>query len=312
MPRARANGLELEYEVIGARHARPLVLIMGLGAQMVLWDDEFCAALAARGHRVIRFDNRDVGLSSKIDGWRTLDVVAAMAEWALGRPVATPYTLSDMAADTVALLDALGLDAAHVVGASLGGMIAQTLAIEHPRRILSLTSIMSTTGNPRLPRARPEAAAALLEPPPRDREGAMARAVKVFRTIGSPGFPLDEARVRERAGRSFDRCSHPAGAARQMLAILASGSRVESLRRVTAPTLVIHGTDDPLVPVAAGVETARLVPGAEVLLIEGMGHNLPREVWPRVIDGITGLTTRAARGATSSPPRGAASRSRLR
>jgi pimeloyl-ACP methyl ester carboxylesterase len=307
MPRARANGIELEYEVIGARNARPLVLIMGLGAQMVLWDDEFCAALAARGHRVVRFDNRDVGLSSKIDGWRTLDVVAAMAGWAMGRPVAAPYTLSDMAADTVDLLDKLGFSAAHLVGASLGGMIAQTLAIEHPRRVLSLTSIMSTTGNPRLPRARPEAAAALLEPPPRDREGAMARAVKVFRTIGSPAFPLDEARVRERAGRSFDRCSHPAGVARQMLAVLASGSRVEGLRRVTVPTLVIHGSDDPLIPVAAGVETARLVPGAELLLIEGMGHDLPRAVWPRVIDGISALTTRAAprARATSAHRRGA-------
>jgi pimeloyl-ACP methyl ester carboxylesterase len=305
MPRAPANGIELEYEVFGADDAPPLLLIMGLGAQMILWDDEFCAALAARGHRVVRFDNRDVGLSSKLDGWRTLDVVAAMGGWALGRPVAAPYTLSDMAADTIGLLDALGLDAAHLVGASLGGMIAQTLAIEHPRRVLSLTSIMSTTGNPRLPRARPAAAAALLEPPPRDRQSAMARAVKVFRTIGSPGFPLDEARVRERAGRSFDRSSHPAGVARQMLAVLASGSRVESLRRVTAPTLVIHGTDDPLVPLAAGVETARLVPSAELLLIEGMGHDLPRAVWGRVIDGISGLTARAAprRRAPPSRPR---------
>jgi len=310
VPRARANGIELEYEVFGAAGARPLLLIMGLGAQMILWDDEFCATLAARGHHVVRFDNRDVGLSSKVDGWRTLDVVAAMGGWALGRPVAAPYTLSDMASDTVGLLDALGLDAAHVIGASLGGMIAQTVAIEHPRRVLSLTSIMSTTGNPRLPRARPEATAALLRPPPRDREGAMARAVAVFRTIGSPGFPMDEARVRERAGRSFDRCSHPAGAARQMLAVLASGSRVEALRRVTAPTLVIHGTDDPLIPVAAGVETAQLIPGAELMLIEGMGHDLPRAVWGRVIDAITDLTTRAR--ATAAHRRGVVLRSRPR
>ena len=314
MARARANGIELEYEVFGAAGGRPVLLIMGLGAQMILWDDEFCAALAARGHRVIRFDNRDVGLSSKIAGWRTLDVLAAMGGWAFGRAVAAPYTLSDMAADTVGMLDALGLDAAHVVGASLGGMIAQTLAIEHPRRVLSLTSIMSTTGNPRLPRARPEATAALLEPPPRDREGAMARAVKVLRRIGSPGFPMDEARVRARAGRSFDRCSHPAGVARQMLAVLASGSRVEGLRGVTAPTLVIHGTDDPLIPVAGGVETARLVPGAEVMLIEGMGHDLPRAVWGRVIDGISGLTAKPAARARGTPAhrRRAASGSRPR
>jgi len=312
VPRARTNGIELEYEVFGAVGARPLVLIMGLGAQMILWDDEFCAALAARGHRVVRFDNRDVGLSTKIDGWRTVDVVAAMGAWALGRPVAAPYTLSDMAADIVGLLDALGFAGAHVVGASLGGMIAQTLAIEHPQRVLSLTSIMSTTGNPRLPRARPEAAAALLQPPPRDREGAMARAVKVFRTIGSPGFPLDEARVRERAGRSFDRCSHPAGVARQMLAVLASGSRVDALRRVIVPTLVIHGTDDPLVPLAAGVETAHLVPGAELVLIEGMGHDLPRAVWGRVIDGISTLTLREGprRRAPAARRRGGLPRSR--
>ena len=294
MPRARANGIELEYELFGSEGGRPLVLIMGLGAQMILWDEEFCAALAARGHRVIRFDNRDVGLSTKIDGWRALDLAAAMAAAALGRPVAAPYTLSDMAADAAGLLDALGIAAAHVVGASLGGMIAQTLAIEHPARVRSLTSIMSTTGDRELPPARPEAAAALLEPPPRDREGAMARAVKVFRTIGSPGFPFDEARVRERAGRSYDRCFPPAGVARQMLAILAAGSRAPALRRVRVPTLVIHGTEDPLVPVAHGIETAALVPGAELLVIEGMGHDLPRAVWPRVIDAIDGVSARAA------------------
>ena len=297
MPRARANGIELEYELFGSEGGRPLVLIMGLGAQMILWDEEFCAALAARGHRVIRFDNRDVGLSTKIDGWRALDLAAAMAAAALGRPVAAPYTLSDMAADAAGLLDALGIAAAHVVGASLGGMIAQTLAIERPARVLSLTSIMSTTGDRELPRARPEAVAALLEPPPRDRDGAMARAAKVFRTIGSPGFPFDEARVRERAGRSYDRCSHPAGVARQMLAILAAGSRAPALRHVRVPTLVIHGTEDPLVPVAHGIETAALVPGAELLVIEGMGHDLPRAVWPRVIDAIDGVSARAAAGA---------------
>jgi pimeloyl-ACP methyl ester carboxylesterase len=296
MPRARANGIELEYEMCGPADGRPVLLVMGLAAQMIIWDDEFCAALGARGHRVIRFDNRDVGLSSKVEGGGALDLLVAMRAAALGRPVAAPYTLSDMAADAAGVLDALDLDAAHVVGASLGGMIAQTLAIEHPTRVRSLTSIMSTTGNPELPRPRPEATAALLEAPPRDREGAMARAARVFRTIGSPGFPFDEKRVRERAGRSFDRCFHPAGAARQMLAILASGSRVEGLPRVTAPTLVIHGTDDPLVPVAGGIETASLIPGAELLLIEGMGHDLPRGAWPRIIDAITALTRRAEPG----------------
>ena len=294
MPTTANGHVTLYYETFGSETDPTLLLVNGLGSQCINFKVEFCERFASRGFQVVRFDNRDVGLSTKIDGWRALDLAAAMAAAALGRPVAAPYTLSDMAADAAGLLDALGIAAAHVVGASLGGMIAQTLAIERPARVLSLTSIMSTTGDRELPRARPEAVAALLEPPPRDRDGAMARAAKVFRTIGSPGFPFDEARVRERAGRSYDRCFHPAGVARQMLAILAAGSRAPALRQVRVPTLVIHGTEDPLVPVAHGIETAALVPGAELLVIEGMGHDLPRAVWPRVIDAIDGVSARAA------------------
>src|SRR5256712_9882806 len=256
MPAARANGVEIAYETFGAPEGRPLLLIMGLAAQMILWDDHFCAALASRGHRVIRFDNRDVGLSSKLEEAGIPDAAAAMQAALLGERVDAPYTLRDMAADAVGLLDALGIAAAHVVGASMGGMIAQAMAIAHPARVLSLTSIMSSTGDRSLPPARPEAAAVLLLPVVAGRAANVERAVHVFRTIGSPGFPFDEARVRELAVRSYDRCFHPAGVARQLVAILASGSRREGLAGVSVPTLVIHGRDDPLVPVGAGPDPA--------------------------------------------------------
>jgi pimeloyl-ACP methyl ester carboxylesterase len=198
------------------------------------------------------------------------NLMAAMVALARRGRIEAPYLLQDMAADAVGLLDALELEAAHVVGASLGGMIAQTLAIEHPSRVRTVTSIMSTTGDPDLPWARPEAIATVMSPAPADRAGSIERAVRVFRAIGSPGFPFDEARVRRRAGLAYDRCSHPAGAVRQLLAILASGSRKEALRSVAAPTLVIHGSDDPLVPLAGGLATAEAIPGAELLIIDGI------------------------------------------
>src|SRR5213592_4611687 len=280
MPTAPANGIEIAYETFGPPDGRPLLLIMGLAAQMILWDDDLCAALASRGHRVIRFDNRDVGLSTKCDWAGMPDAAAAMQAALLGQRVDAPYTLRDMAADAVGLLDALGIAAVHVVGASLGGMIAQAMAIAHPTRVLSLTSIMSSTGD------------RSLLPAPTDRAGNIERAVHVFRTIGSPGFPFDEARVRELAARSFDRCFHPAGAARQLVAILASGSRKEALAAVAVPTLVIHGRDDPLIAVEAGLATARAVRGAELLVVDGMGHDLPRAVWPSIVDRISALTAR--------------------
>jgi len=294
MPIARTNGIEIAYETFGPPDGRPLLLIMGLAAQMILWDDEFCSALAARGHRVIRFDNRDAGLSTKLDAAGMPDAAAAMQAALLGERIAAPYLLRDLAADGAGLLDALGIPAAHVVGASMGGMIAQTMAITYPARVLSLTSIMSTTGERSLPPARPEAAAVLLLPAPADRAGNVERAVHIFRTIGSPGFPFDEARVRDLAGRSYDRCFSPAGAARQLVAILASGSRRKALAAVTIPTLVIHGRDDPLIPLEAGLDTARAVPGAELLVIDGMGHDLPRAAWPEIVERIGALTARAA------------------
>ena len=296
MPIARSNGIEIEYEVIGPRGNRPLLLVMGLGTQMIHWDDDLCAQLVAAGHQVIRFDNRDVGGSTKIDGDGMPNVLAAMAAASRGAAVDAPYRLSDMATDAAGLLDALDIEAAHVIGASLGGMIAQTLALEHPGRVRTLTSIMSSTGHPDLPTATPAAAAALFQPAPPDREGNIERAVRVFRAIGSPGFPFDETRVRERAARGYDRCFHPAGVARQMLAIVASGSRRDTLRRLRIPTLVVHGADDPLVPLACGLDTAESIPGAELLIVEGMGHDLPRAAWPRLIDAVTQLTTRDAEG----------------
>lgn len=286
MPRAAANGIELEYETFGKRSARPLVLIMGLGAQMIIWDEEFCATLAARDFFVVRFDNRDVGLSTKFDDAGVPDVFRAFQKAATNQAIDAPYTLNDMADDTVHLMEELGIERAHVVGASMGGMIAQTLAIRHPSRLLTLTSIMSTTGNPEVPPATPEALRVLMTPVPAEREGYVERAVRNWRVIGSPGFPFDEERVRRRAARSFDRAFHPAGVARQLVAIVAGGSRKEALGAVTTPTLVIHGDADPLAHIEGGRDTAASIPGAELLIIEGMGHDLPRGAWPRIVDAI--------------------------
>jgi pimeloyl-ACP methyl ester carboxylesterase len=278
------NGIQIVYDTFGDPSAPPLLMIMGLGAQMIDWDEEFCAQLAARGYWVIRFDNRDVGLSTRFDEAGVPNVLAMMQ--APEQAVEVPYTLRDMADDAVGLLDALRIEAAHVVGASMGGMIAQTVAIHHPERVRTLTSIMSTTGDPSLPPPKPEAAAILVTPAPTDRQGHLEYAIKTWQVLNGPVYPLDEDRTRERAGRSFDRGLSPAGTARQLAAILASGSRKEALRSVSAPTLVIHGDADPLVPVEGGIDTANAIPGAELVIVEGMGHGLPVEVWPQVIDAI--------------------------
>jgi len=293
MARVHANGIELEYDSFGAKSGRPLLLIMGLGGQSIMWDEGFCEALAARGHFVVRYDNRDVGLSTKFDAAGVPNPMELMMQSAAGKTPAVPYTLDDMADDAAGLLDALGLDSAHVCGASMGGMIAQTLAIRHGRRLRSLVSIMSSTGNPSLPQAKPEAMAVLMTPPPTDRAGSLDAAVRTWRTIGSPGFPFDEAKIRERAGRLYDRNFHPQGVARQLAAIVGHGSRVEKLKHVTTPTLVIHGAADPLVPLEGGRDTARAIPGAELLVIEGMGHDLPEGAWPQLVGAISEHTTKA-------------------
>ena len=281
---ARANGIELCYDTFGDRDAAPLVLIMGLGAQMIAWDAEFCTLLASRGYRVIRFDNRDIGLSTQFSESGVPNVLAMLT--GQGGATAVPYTLRDMANDTVGLMDALGIATAHVVGASMGGAIAQEMAIHHSGRLRTMTSIMSSTGEPGLPPPTAQAIEILLAPAPTDRESYFARYAQTWHVLRGPGFPLDEARDAERAARSFDRGLNPPGAARQLAAIIASGSRKDALGSVRVPTLVIHGDADPLVPLAGGIATANATPGAKLLVIEGMGHALPISMWPQIIEAI--------------------------
>jgi pimeloyl-ACP methyl ester carboxylesterase len=288
----RANGIELNYDTFGDEGAPPMVLIMGLASQMIAWDEGFCGALAARGFRVVRFDNRDVGLSSRLDHLGVPNVALLMLGRLAGQLTQAPYTISDMARDAVGLLDALGIDTAHVVGASMGGAIAQTMAIEHPRRLRSLCSIMATSGDPSLPPPTPEALQLLMTPTPTDEAGYTRRYLQVMRVLRGPGFPLDEARDVERAAQNFARGVYPPGVARQLVAILASGSRKAALAHVRVPTLVIHGDADPLVPVECGLDVADTVPDAQRLIVEGMGHALPVPMWPRIVEAIA---THAAR-----------------
>ena len=283
---ARVNGLEIVYDTFGHASAPPLLLVMGLGAQMITWDEDFCAQLAAQGYWVIRFDNRDVGLSTKFDEAGVPDIMAMMQATMQGQAVQAPYLLDDMAGDAVGLLDALEIESAHVVGASMGGMIAQVMAIHHPDRVRTLTSIMSTTGAPGLPPPTPEATVFLATPSPTDRAGYIEHSVKFSHVLGGSVIPIDEALARKQAARSFDRGLYPDGFVRQLAAIFASGSRVEALQSVNLPTLVIHGDADPLVPVEGGIDTANSVPGAELMIIEGMGHSLPLVLWPQIIDAI--------------------------
>ena len=283
---ARANGIELCYEIFGDPAAEPMILIMGLGAQMIHWDDDFCRQLAARGFRVIRFDNRDIGKSSHLSGGKRLTAMELLKLRFLKIPVQAPYKLRDMAEDTVGLMDVLGIKSAHLVGASMGGMIAQEIAISFPQRVRSLTSIMSTTGNPRLPQASREAMAILVAPPPATREEYLDRFAKTWKVLRVGSFPEDEALDLARAKRTYERGLNPAGAGRQLRAVLASGSRKERLHAVKAPTLVIHGTVDPLVRPEGGKDTAASIPGAKLLMIPGMGHALPIPFWPQIIDAI--------------------------
>ena len=283
---ARANGIDICYEIFGEAGAEPMLLIMGLGAQMVLWDDAFCEQLAARGFRVIRFDNRDIGQSSKLSGGKRLTALELLKLRLLKIPVAAPYRLRDMAQDTVALMDALSIRSAHLVGASMGGMIAQEIAISFPERVRSLTSIMSTTGNPRVPPPTKEASAMLMAPPPQTRDEYIARFAQNWKILRAGSFPEDEALDRSRAERTYDRGLNAAGVGRQLRAILASGNRKARLRSVEAPTLVIHGTADPLVHPMGGQDTAASIPGAKLMMVQGMGHALPLPMWPQIIEAI--------------------------
>ncbi|WP_426435136.1 alpha/beta fold hydrolase [Bradyrhizobium genosp. P] len=282
----RANGIDICYEIFGDAGAEPLLLIMGLGAQMIHWDDEFCRQLAARGFRVIRFDNRDIGKSSHLSGGKRLTPLELLKLRFLKIPVAAPYKLIDMARDAIGLMDALGIRTAHLVGASMGGMIAQEIAITFPERVRSLTSIMSTTGNPKIPGPTREAGAVLMAPPPATKEEYFARFAQTWKVLRNGSFPEDEALDPARARRTYERGLNPPGVGRQLRAILASGSRKERLHSVKAPTLVIHGTVDPLVHPDGGKDTAASIPGAKLLMVEHMGHALPIPMWPQIIDAI--------------------------
>jgi pimeloyl-ACP methyl ester carboxylesterase len=291
--RARVNGVELAWDSFGDPHARPLLLIMGLGLQMIAWDDAFCEALAARGFYVIRFDNRDVGLSTSFDAYGDPNPLRVFDDLRRKRPVTAPYLLRDLADDAIGVLDAAGVRAAHVLGISMGGMIAQELAIRHPERVLTLTSIMSSTGATDVRGPSYETIAAVLAPFPADRAGFIARSLEIAHTLHGPGFAFDDERYRRLAARSFDRAYHPGGVRRQLIAIWLSGDRTQALHTLSVPTLVMHGDADPLVPVDGGRATARAIPGAQLEIIAGMGHELPRAVWPRIIDGVAALAARA-------------------
>jgi pimeloyl-ACP methyl ester carboxylesterase len=287
---APANGIELAYQEIGDPGGEPLLLIMGMATQMIAWDESFCALLAERGFRVVRFDNRDIGRSTKI----TAAGVPSRIDTIVGRRATAPYLLRDMAADTAGLMDHLGIESAHLVGASMGGMIAQTMAIERPRRVRSLVSMMSNTGNRWSGQPALKTYGLLLSRPLGGRQKAIEQAVKTFKLIGSPGYPMDEAHLREIAGRSYDRGHDQVAVLRQLHAVSASGDRTADLHGVRAPTTVIHGDSDPLVRPSGGKATAKAIPGARLRLIEGMGHDLPRDLWPTFVEEIAANTARAA------------------
>jgi pimeloyl-ACP methyl ester carboxylesterase len=264
MSKASANNIQIEYDTLGDPSSPPILLIIGLGGQLIYWDEEFCRRLTEAGLRVIRFDNRDAGLSTKFD---------------------------DMGADAVGLLDALKIEKAHLCGMSMGGMIAQALAIRYPQRTLSLTSIYSTTGNPRLPQPKPEIMRLLLTPPPQDREPFIQFNLNIFRALTGPRFGLDEDWVRKLMGRTYDRAFCPQGTIRQLAAIMTQANRQPALRGIRVPTLIIHGDADPLVSVEAGKDTAAAVPAAELKIMEGMGHDLPHgEAWAQIARDIIAHT----------------------
>jgi pimeloyl-ACP methyl ester carboxylesterase len=283
---ARTNGIEIAYDTFGHPSNPPLLLIMGLGVQMVVWDDTFCELLAARGYWVIRFDNRDVGLSTNLSRAGVPSIPEIIEAQSRREPVNVPYTLNDMADDAIGLFDALGIESAHVVGLSMGGMIGQIMALRFPGRIKTLTSVMSTTGDPNLPPPQPEALSVLVIPIPPERSAYIEGWLTVWRILSGPQIPVEEHLARRWAELSHERGLNPTGFLRQMAAVIASGSRKDALKDLTVPTLVLHGDADPLVPVECGIDTANSISGAKLRIIEGMGHTLPEAVWPTVIDAI--------------------------
>ena len=288
MPRIAVNGIDIEYESIGRGSDSAILLIMGFSASLAFWPDSLCEGLAEKGFRVIRFDNRDVGRSTHLEALGAPDLKAIVADAESGRPVKAPYSLDDMADDAAGFLDALGIDGAHIVGASMGGMIAQLVAINHPAKAKSVVSIMSTTQRRGLPEGKPEAFAAIMTPPASpSRDDRIARGVAVWRVIGSPGFPATDEERAAFVTRTVDYARYdPAGIARQMAAVIAAPPRHERLKTVKIPALVIHGADDPLVHVSGGEDTAASIPGAELMVVPGMGHDFPESLTPILTKAI--------------------------
>lgn len=284
--RIKAGAIELAVQEFGDINHPAIVLVMGLGMQMISWPDTFCRALASKGYRIVRFDNRDVGNSHKVHGVRAPGAIKMLMASKLGIRLSVPYQLRELADDTVALMDALDIRAAHIVGASMGGMIAQLVAAHHPARVLTLTSIMSTSGNPNLPQPRAKVLMRLAAKAATDEASYLDGAMQTWRIIGSPAYQPGDEELRDRLLAAYRRSYYPAGTARQMAAISACGSRVEALKTIVAPTLVIHGKDDPLVPVSGGIDTARHIPGARLELIDGMGHDLPTPLLPTFVELI--------------------------
>jgi len=290
MAAIEANGITLEYEETGDPSAPVLLMIAGIGCQLIYWPPALITHLADRGLRVIVFDSRDVGLSTKLEALGLPDLKTEILKNMQGQKVDAPYHLTDMAADTIGLLDALGIGRAHILGHSLGGMIGQIVSASYPDRCLSFTSISSTSGNRSLPPGKPEALQALLTPPadPTDRESVIEKALWSRPALGSPAYPASEDEIRARAGAAFDRCLYPIGFGRQMLASMANGSRVELLKTIITPALVIHGKEDPLIPVESGRDTAAHISGARMAEIDGMGHDLPSQLSAHFADLIAG------------------------
>jgi pimeloyl-ACP methyl ester carboxylesterase len=290
MPKIKSNGIEIEYDCFGKTDAEAILLISGLGTQMIRWSETFCQMLAEQGYFVIRFDNRDTGLSTHFNSAPIPDFTAIAKVVSRGEMPVVPYTLFDMANDAVGLLDALKINRAHVVGRSMGGMIAQLLASEHSERVLSLVSIMSSTGNPNLPQASPEVMAAMTSPAPhplKDEQGYLAHCVSLSKAISGRGYPFDESTHRDQALVEVKRAYNPTGFLRQIAAIAATGDLRIHLANITVPSLVLHGADDPLAPPEAGKDTAANIQGAELLIIEGMGHDLPPAIFDKVVRAIS-------------------------
>lgn len=288
---ATANGLQLCFQCFGESHNPPLVLIMGLATQMIHWDDVFCQTLADQGFWVIRFDNRDIGKSSKIKGQKAAGISALLANQWFNRPLQVPYLLSDMANDTLGLLDYLDIANAHLVGVSMGGMIAQSMTIQAPDRVKSLTSIMSTTGNRKLPKPKPWLTLKMIKPVPTEQNNYVEHVLGMWELLHGKAYPFDPERVKATLLRAYQRGFYPPGVRRQTSAIIASPDRTSDLRAIEIPTLVMHGDYDPLVPLACGQATAEAVPHSKLKVFKGMGHTLPRELWPSMIEEISNIAS---------------------